>query len=534
MKEMESLSLSDPPVGLPDLPVEIVRNIIDQVVLSTGFYAALELRRVNKLFDIIVLDSVLDIDRDSHIDLGYLGISDDLAYTALHRRVTDTATRSPPLVPRIRLLTDKIHKCQLDIPISTIQQALCWAVIFEHGSLAIFNWRKGEAHNSINRKHDKLNRTLQDTEEEQCLDWYLCLVYTYGYYFARLKELHGKGGVDLDYEHPVFGYIPLIAARFSNEDLIIWCYDNSFVAKREGERQSDFLRYTTTHGRIQMMEGLIKTFSQRDGEMILSFTDCPKWATGAAQFDMLKLLLGGGYDAFWNLKVELEFVFMTACKHGNLEIAKWVVEEKGFQPTPGPKQKGLRFSRPLCQATQSGNMELVRWLMELEGLGTEEQLILSFKWAMKYAGVDMVELYFKKGVPVKSRKIVQATIKAGILGRPDHLRMAMQHGVQFLEKDQGTVVYGAAATGNSKCLKVLRELLGEYKEVARAKIQQAWDSEDRRAVETFLEDGIEKPKWYDESRIRTWNYQARMVPTFNVSRKGWGWWPYQWNYITHF
>ncbi|KAK6529414.1 hypothetical protein TWF281_008590 [Arthrobotrys megalospora] len=548
MDKLESLTLEDTPRVLSDLPVEILRNIIDQVILSTGLYAALELRLVNKLFDIIALDSVLDTNRDAHLDTGYLDVTPDLTYTALHRRVVDSATRSPLLVSKIRTLTTKTHAYEPSLPIDGIREALCWASVLECGSVAIFNWRKGESYNSINNKHENLNRKLQKIggdEDDELLDWYLCLIYTYSYDFDNLKRVYEKAEekekpVDLDYASPVFGSIPIVAARYATEEIAIWTYDHSKICKPKGSARQEFLRYTALFGRVGVMKHLVEEKGDRE-EKYFAFTECPRWATSAGQMDLLKWLLRDGWVAFEDVSKEAKFIFLAACTHGNLEIAKWVVEEEEFEPEAGEKTKSLRHGRALCLATQSGNVELVSWLLGVNGIGGKDGMLLSFKWATRYAGLDMVKLYFEKGLPVDVNaddwvggKVVKAAIDAGRKERPEHLRWIMENGVVFKGGDEHAVVYRTAQGGGIKCLKVLRDLLDGYEVIAKEELQKAWDTKERRAVETFLKDGIERPDGFDQDTLNSWKYEMRIVSTFNWSRKKWGYWPYLWNYSTHF
>ncbi|EGX49859.1 hypothetical protein AOL_s00076g500 [Orbilia oligospora ATCC 24927] len=547
MEKLEYLTLTDAPLTISSLPVEILRNIIDQVVLSTGFYAALEVRLVNKLFDIIVLDSVLDTDRDSHLDTGSLDITPDLAYTALYRRVVDTATRLPLLVSKIRSLTTKIHEYEPSLPIDGIREALCWTAILECGGVAIFNWRKGGFYTSINKKHDKINQEIQktDKEDEKWMDWYLSSIYAYSHDFENLTRIYERAEekgkpVDLDCESVVFGTIPIIAARYGTEEMAIWAYDHSTVCKPKGPVRQEFIRYTALFGRIGIMKHLVEEKGDRD-EKYLAFTDTPKWATSFGQIDLLKWLIADAWMVFEDVSKEAKYIFLAACTHGNTEIARWIVEEEEFEPEPGEKTKSLRHGRPLCLATQSGNVDIVSWLLGLENMGTKDEMLLSFKWAMRYAGLDMVKLYFEKGLPIDPSqndwvggKVVKAAIDAGRKGRAEHLRWVMENGVVFKGGDEHAVVYKTAEGGSLKCLKVLRDLLEGYETIAKEEIQNAWDVKDRRAVETLLTDGVEKPKGFCENTLNGLKYQVRVVSTSNWSRKKWGYWPYLWNYSTHF
>ncbi|KAK6335100.1 hypothetical protein TWF718_010541 [Orbilia javanica] len=547
MEELESLRLTDAPITISNLPVEILRSILDQVILSTGFYAALELRLVNKIFDIIVLDSVLDTDRDSHLDTGYLDITPDLAYTALTRRVVDTATRSPLLVSKIRSLTTKIHDYEPSLPVDGIRQALCWTAILECGGVAIFNWRKGGAYASINNKHEKIKKEIKSTDDEQekWLHWYLCLIYAYTHDFENLKRVYEKGeasgiSVNLDYESVVFGTIPIIAARYGTEEMAIWTYDHSTICKPRGSLRQEFIRYTALFGRIGVMKHLVEEKGDRE-EKYVAFTDAPRWATSFGQVELLKWLVGDGWMVFEDVSQEAKFIFLAACTHGNLEVAKWIVEEEEFEPEPGEKTKSLRNGRPLCLATQSGNVELVSWLLDIESIGGKDEMLLSFKWAMRYAGLDMVKMYFKKGLPIDSDedgwvggKVVKAAIDAGRKGRTEHLKWVMENGVVFKGGDEHALVYKTAQGGSVKCLQVLRDLLDGYETIAKEEIQKAWDVKDRRAVETLLKAGTEQPYGFSENDLNSWKYEIRVVSTFNCSRKNWGYWPYLWNYSTHF
>ncbi|KAK6510552.1 hypothetical protein TWF506_009657 [Arthrobotrys conoides] len=547
MEKLESLTLTDPTTTISSLPVEILRDIIDQAILSTGFYAALELRLVNKLFDILVLDSVLDTDRDSHLDTGYLDITPNLAYTALHRRVVDPATRSPILVSKIRSLTTKIHEYEPSLSIDGIREALCWTAILECGGVAIFNWRKGGFYSSINSKHERIKKEILKTNEEdgEWMDWYLCLIYSYSHDFDNLKRIYEraeeKGNpVDLSRESVVFGNIPIITVRYGTEEMAIWAYDHSTLCKPKGPARQEFIRYTTLFGRIGVIKHLVEEKGDRE-EKYLAFTDTPKWAISFGQVDFLKWLIGDGWMVFEDVSKEAKYIFLAACTHGNTEIARWIVEEEEFEPEPGEKTKSLRLGRPLCLATQSGNVELVSWLLGLEGMGTKDEMLLSFKWAMRYAGLDMVKLYFEKGLPIDpsrddwvGSKVVKAAIDAGKKGRAEHLRWVMENGVVFKGGDECAVLYKTAQGGSTKCLKVLRDLLNGYEAIAKGELQNAWDAKDRRAVEALLKDGIEKPNGFSESTLNSWKYQTRVVSTSNWSRKKWGYWPYLWNYSTHF
>ncbi|KAK6353950.1 hypothetical protein TWF730_008370 [Orbilia blumenaviensis] len=547
MDKLDSLTLEDAPRAISNLPIEILRGIIDQVVLSTGFYAALELRLVNKLFDIITLDSVLDTDRNSHPDIGYLDVTPDLAYTALRRRVVDTTTRSPLLVSKIRTLTAKINTYEPSLPIDGIQAALCWASILECGATAIFNFRKGDSYASINEKHDKLNRELKKSsdEDDQRLDWYLCLIYTYKHDFDNLKRVYKRAGekgktVDIDYESPVFGTIPIIAARYATEEMAIWAYDSSKICKPKGPLRQEFLQYTASFGRIGVMKHLVDEEGDRE-EKYSAFTECPRWAATAGQMNLLQWLLTDGWVVFEDVSKEAKYIFLKACAHGDLEIAKWLVKEEGFEPEPGEKTKALRYGRPLCLATQSGNVELVSWLLGVNGMGSKDEMLLSFKWAMRYAGLDMVQLYFERGLPIDvtadnwiGGTVIKAAIDAGRKGRQEHLRWVMENGVVFKGGDEHVVVYKTAEGGSLQCLKVLRDLLDRYEVIALEEIQYAWDKKDRRAVETLLNDGIAKPEGFDQSALNSWEYETRIVSTFNCSRKSWGYWPHRWNYSTRF
>ncbi|RVD83177.1 uncharacterized protein DFL_007576 [Arthrobotrys flagrans] len=547
MEKLQSLTLTDTPPTISSLPVEILRSIIDQVILFTGFYAALELRLVNKLFDIIALDSVLDTDRDSHSDTGYLDITADLAYTALHRRVIDTATRSPLLVSKIRSLTTKIHDYEPSLPIDRIRETLCWTAILECGGVAIFNWRRGGSYASINNKHEKIKKELQKTNDEHNdrLDWYLCLIYAYSHDFENLKRIYERAEekekpVNLDHESVAFGTIPIVAARYGTEEMAIWTYDHSTVCKPKGSVRQEFIRYTALFGRIGIMKHLVEERGDRE-EKYLAFTDTPRWATSFGQVNLLKWLVKDGWMVFEDVSKEAKYIFLAACTHGNTEVARWIVEEEGFEPEPGEKTKSLRHGRPLCLATQSGNVELVSWLLDIESIGGNDEMLLSFKWAMRYAGLDMVELYFEKGLPIDINKddwvggkVVKAAIDAGKKGRAEHLRWVMENGVVFKGGDEHVVVYKTARGGSVKCLKVLRDLLDGYEAIAKEEIQNAWDVRDRRAVETLLKDGIEQPNDFSENTLNRWTYEMRVVSTFNWSRKKWGYWPYLWNYSTHF
>ncbi|KAK6511713.1 hypothetical protein TWF481_000619 [Arthrobotrys musiformis] len=547
MEKFESLTLKDAEVTISDLPVEILRSILDQVVLSTGFYGALELRLVNKLFDIIVLDSVLDTDRDSHPDTGYLDITPYLTYTALYRRVTDPATRSPLLVSKIRALTAKIHAYEPSLPLDGIREALCWTAILECTGVAIFNWRKGNSYSSINSKHEKIKRELNksDDVDEEWLDWYLGLIYAYNHDFDNLQAVYEKSEakgkvINLDHESVVFGTIPIVAARYGTEEMAIWAYDHSTICKPRGPARQDFIRYSALFGRIGIIKHLVEEKGDRE-EKYLSFTEVPRWATSFGQFELVKWLLSDGWMVFEDVSGEAKYIFLAACTHGNLEIARWIVEEEEFEPEPGEKTKSLRHGRPLCIATQSGNAELVSWLLGIESLGGEEEMLLSFKWAMRYAGLDMVKLYFEKGLPIDvdsedwiGGAVIRAATDAGKKGRAEHLRWVMENGVVFKGGDERVLVFKTAQGGSVRCLKVLRDLLDGYESIAKEEIQKAWDVKDRRAVETLLKEGIGKPDGFDESILSTWKYEMRVVSTFNSSRKEWGYWPYFWNYSTHF
>ncbi|KAF3933946.1 hypothetical protein ABW19_dt0207035 [Dactylella cylindrospora] len=91
---------------LCDLPVEILHLILDDVVRSTRFYLALELRLVSKIFDQIIVDSLLLF-------------SDEVKYlpklfgaTALHRRLCSGKSKHLEVVQYIQFLTDKV--CEID------------------------------------------------------------------------------------------------------------------------------------------------------------------------------------------------------------------------------------------------------------------------------------------------------------------------------------------------------------------------------------------------------------------------------------
>ncbi|EPS40853.1 hypothetical protein H072_5287 [Dactylellina haptotyla CBS 200.50] len=559
MEKLESLTISDASTSINDLPVEILRGIIDQVVLSTGFYAALELRRVNKLFDVITLDSALDTSQDDHEDAIYLDISDELAFTALHRRVTDSATRSPALVSTIRTLSEKIYDYDPSLELNNIQECLCWTAIIQNSAAGIFNWRKGEYTTSVNAKHKALQKGIAKIEADgydgDVLDWYICLIHTFFYDFENLKEVYelmvkrgdkGKyGSKPFDYQNPVFMSIPLAAVRFATHEIAIWCYKNSTIAATIGQEREDFLKIACTFGRTEIIKYLAEESKDLDDtETELSFGECPRWATSADQLELVKVLLVECEEyLFKNVAREVQWVFLTACTHGNLGIAKWCVEEKGFSPESGLKTQGLRFNRPLCQATQSGNAELVRWLIEVCQLGSPDQLRISFEWAMKYAGVDMVELYFEKGLPVDIEAsewvggpIVEATFAAAATNRPDHLKYALKHGVYLTGGDEHTVVAKAASGGAVKSLKVIEEHFGEecWEYVTKMEMRNAIDGRDGRAVEALQAVGIKVPEGWNEREMLKWDTSAHIIPTFNWSRKKWGYWPYRWTYSTNF
>ncbi|KAF3916130.1 hypothetical protein AA313_de0202494 [Arthrobotrys entomopaga] len=552
-EKLESLSISKPKISLLDLPVEILRSIINHVVLTTGFYASLEIRLVNKLFDTITLDEVLDTPQESHKDFNdfdNITVSDELAYTALYGRVIDSVARSPPIVSTIRAISQELLKYEATLDIAKIHRCLCWTAIVKTQPCSIFARLGG----SNGFKQTVLRNSIQALESiefnDEVLDWFLAVYYTVFYEFdnlkrvyERIKDRHTKDRMTpwrMDYTSPIFGAIPIIAVRFATEELAIWAYDNSTVCGYGGVRREDFLRYTSIFGRQTI---IMKLFEESEGrsrsEKIISFGDCPRWAAGAGASDMVRVLLvdGGDFGVFENELLELELVFLTACKHGHYDIALMCVEEAQLKPDRGGKGKGLRYGRPLCQATQSGNVELVRFLMDLKDFVNQEELVMSFKWAMRYAGLDMVQLYFEKGLKIDDnmktrRKILKTIFDAASKERPQHVEWMLEHKVVLEGEDRNAAVCAAAHGGAVKCLGVLKRFIEDWEQVTNTEMRKAYDLKDRRAVETLLKLGVEPLEGWSERQVRGWEYDTHIVPIVNHSRKKCGYWPQQWNYAT--
>ncbi|KAF3931398.1 hypothetical protein ABW19_dt0201317 [Dactylella cylindrospora] len=493
-------------------------------------------------FDVLVLDSVLDTSRDEHPDIGYHELSDELTYVALLRRVVDTATRNPPLVHKIREITAYLNKFYPDIPTSSIHEALCRSVVLECGGLAIFNYRKGSNHSSISQKHDRLNAALDEMKmDSDTINWVRGLIYAYSRDIQQLKELADARKLDMNETSSVFGALPVVAARYADEATALWCYKESSVCKTEQTYRQEFMRYVCCYGRMEAAEHILAEKDSTGGKAT-TFADCPRWAASWGKMEVLRLLLGRGLEICDNMEKQLEIAFLAACTHGQLDVAKYIVEEMRYVPKPGDKGKGLRHSRPLCLATQSGNVELVRWLLEFEQLSKPSELELSFKWATRYATIDMVKLYFEEGLPVDINdnewvggRVVRAGIDAAKNGKVEHLRFMMENGVVFRGGDEHSIIYKTAGTGAIKSLKILRELLDGYVEIAPEEFAKAWRMRNRRAMESFIEEGIQLPSWLRKERIRThYEYERRIVPIVNWGRKKWGIWPYQWTYATQF
>ncbi|KAK6541955.1 hypothetical protein TWF694_007727 [Orbilia ellipsospora] len=551
--ELESLTISEPRIGLLSLPVEIFRNIINHVVLTTGFYASLEIRLVNKLFDTITLDEVLDTPRKAHKDSNSVTISDELSYTALHRRVIDSVVRSPPIVSTIRTISQKLLAHEPALDIVKIHKCLCWITIMETPASSLFARLKADYDPRQSAIKDRIQELEVIEFTDEVLDWFLAVYYTVFYEFdnfkrvcERIKERPAgdkKTPWRIDYISPIFGPIPIMAVRFATEELAIWAYENSTICAYGGTRREEYLRYTSIFGRQSIILKLFEESKTREKyERVLSFGDCPRWAAGAGGLEMVQTLLhyGDDFDVYEDVSQELEWVFLAACTHGHYNVALWCVDGGNLKPRRGSKGKGLRYGRPLCQATQSGNVEMVRLLMGLKDFVTQEDLVMSFKWAMRYAGLDMVQLYFEKGLKIDDemegnktrRKILKVIFDTASKERPQHVEWILEHKVVLEGEDKNAAVRAAANGGAVKCLGVLKKFIRDWEQVANTEIRKAYDLKDRRAVEVLLKVGAEPPEGWNETQVRGWEYSSHIVALVSHSRKKSGYWPQQWNYGT--
>ncbi|KAJ6259629.1 hypothetical protein Dda_5267 [Drechslerella dactyloides] len=586
-------------MSLCDLPLELFRAIVYEAVISSYFYTSLELRLVNskprhryniphasyihtpttnrettEVFDVVVLDSVLDTCFLQHSTS--FTISDDLAFTALFRRVTDPAVRAPALVGTIRDFSSRLHAHAPSIPLAKCQETLCRAALQQRTPLSIFNRQASDAVSTDSQHQQPADEMDSATQ----LTWLACLVHIYNGNLAALKgtpELIEQSFRDRD--DPLFGCLALFAVRFSTDDVSIYLYDHSTVCQSPTATRRRLLRDAASHNRVALIRrALVSIYNDDDPGYfpLLASTNndpaaltrhydvtaspFPQYLRSAAENGHLDIIhtylthwngtylnpphrdrLGkssAGYLRRTNYRRRAQLIescMLAACAYGQAAVVNWVINTIGYAVERHRLFEPM--TDPLHLVAVSGNISLLRQLIALyKRHVTRDTILRIMAWSAENCDPAVVAVYWEylhrrplddwdpasDTVDFCAGVIVKAWAAGGVRrGDAAQLRVALTRDVAIPDRYLADLVEDAATDGQVGCLAVFRELVPSFDILGRRMMQWSWNGCNRRRVETLLASGVPPPEGFCEDTLRSWSpwdYRLRPVPLVSRSR----------------